>query len=78
MVYSRGRITAPGRFPYSFGEVCEFFKVPRIGLVNVERLGQRLNVPTQGQRVAQTGTKPFSLMALGSDPQPGIEHGPHW
>ena len=36
-----------------------------------------LNVPTQGQRVAQTGTKPFSLTALpGSDPQLGIEPGP--
>ena len=36
--YGRGRITAPGRFPYSFREACEFFKVPRIGLVKVERL----------------------------------------
>ena len=43
-----------------------------------ERLGQRLNVPTQGRRVAQTGTKPFSLTAPGSDPQPIIEPGPHW
>ena len=49
-----------------------------LGLVKAERLGQRLNVPTQGRRVAQTGTKPFSLMAPGSDPQPGIEPGPHW
>ena len=76
--YGRGRITAPGRFPYSFREACEFFKVPRIGLVKVERLSQRLNVPTQGRREAETGTKPFSLTALGSDPLPGIEHGPHW
>ena len=77
-IYGWERITAPGRFPYSFREACEFFKVPRIGLVKVERLGQRLNFPTQGRRVAQTGTKPFSLKALGSDPQPGIEPGPHW
>ena len=32
---------------------CAFFKVPRIGLVEVGRLGQWLNVPTQGRRVAQ-------------------------
>ena len=57
-----------------------FFKVPHIGLVKVERLGQWLNVPcTQGQRVAQTrDERPFSLTALGSDPQLGIEPGPHW
>ena len=67
-----------GRLPYSFREECEFFKVPRIGSVKVERLGQRLNVPTQGRRVVQTGTKPFSLTAPGSDPQPGIEPRPHW
>ena len=50
------------------------FKVPRIGLVNVGRLGQRLNVSTQGRRVAQTGDerRHFSLTAPGSDPQPGI------
>ena len=77
-IYRWGRITAPGRFPYSFREVCEFFKVPRIGLVKIERLGQRLNVPTQGRRVAQTGTKSFSLTALGSDLQPGIKPGRHW
>ena len=53
-------------------------KVPRTGLVKIERLGQCLNVPTQGRRVAQTGTTPFSLMALGSDPQSGIEPRPHW
>ena len=52
--------------------------VPCIGLVKVERLGQWLNVPTQGRRVAQTGTKPSSLMMPGSDPQPGIEPGMHW
>ena len=49
-----------------------------LGLVKAERLGQRLNVPTQGRRVAQTGTKPFSLTTPESDPQPGIEPGPHW
>ena len=47
-MHGRGQVTEPGRFPYSFREVCEFFKVPRIGLVKAERLGQRLNVPTQG------------------------------
>ena len=26
---------------------CKFFKVPRIGLVEVGRLGQQLNIPTQ-------------------------------
>ena len=46
--------------------------------MKVERLGQWLNVPTQGRRVAQTGTKPFSLTVPGSDPQLGIEPGPHW
>ena len=64
-----------GDSPNLFQEECEFFKVPCLGLVKVERLhvGQWLNVPTQGRRVAQTGTKPFSLMALGSDLQLGIE-----
>ena len=58
---------------------CGTFKVPRIGLVEVGRLGQRLNVPTQGRRVAQTGDeRPSSLTAPGSDPQPGIEPRPHW
>ena len=52
--YGGRQVTTPGRFPYSFWEVCEFFKVPRIGLVKVGRLDQRLNVPTQGRRVAQT------------------------
>ena len=57
----------------------EFYKVPRIGLLKVERLGQRLNVPTQGRRVAQTrDERPFSLTAPGSDPQPRIEPRPHW
>ena len=41
-------------------EACESLNVPLIGLVKIERLGQRLNIPTQGRRVAQTGTKPFS------------------
>ena len=49
-----------------------------IGLVKDGRLGQWLNVPTQGWRVAQTGTKPFSLTTPESDPQPEIEPGPHW
>ena len=43
------------------------------------RLGQRFDIPTQGRRVAPTGgERPFSLTAPGSDPQPGIEPGPHW
>ena len=67
-----------GRFPTLFREACEFFKVPRIGLVKDERLGQRLNVATQGRREAQTGTKTFSLTTPGSDSQPGIEPGPRW
>ena len=57
---------------------CEFSKVPCIRLVKVERLGQQLNVPTQGWRVAQTGAKPFSLTAPGSDPQLGIKPESHW
>ena len=77
-IHGRGRITTPGRFPYSFQEACEFFKVPHNGLVKDERLGQRLNIPTQGRRVAQTGTKPFSLTTPGSDPQPRMKPGPHW
>ena len=63
----RGQITALGKFPYSFREACEFFKDPNMELVKVERLGQELNVPTQGQRVAQTGTRPFSLMMPGCE-----------
>ena len=55
-IYAREWITAPGRFPFSFREAREFFKVPCIGLVKVEKLlycrWQRLNVPTQGLRVA--------------------------
>ena len=38
---------------------------PGIRYRSVGRLGQRLNVPTQGRRVAQTGTRPFSLTTLG-------------
>ena len=64
-----------GDSPTLFEKCCGFFKVPRIGLAEVGRLGQRLNVPTQGQ----TGDeRPFSLTAPGSNPQPGIEPGPHW
>ena len=77
-IYGRGQVTAPGKFPHSFREACEFFKVPRMGLVKDERLGQWLSVPTQGRREAQTGTKPFSLTMPGSDPQSGIDLGPHW
>ena len=51
-----------------------------IGLVKVDRLGQRLNIPTQGQTVtALTGDeRPFSRTVLGSDPQLGIGTRPHW
>ena len=67
-----------GDSPTFFLEVCEFFEVPCIGLVKVERLGQRLNDPTQGWRVAQTGIQPLKLMAPGSDPQLGIKPRLHW
>ena len=68
-----------GDFPTLLEKCCGFFKVPRIGLVEVGRLGQGLNVPNQGRRVAQTrDVRPFSLTAPGSDPQPGIEPGLHW
>ena len=75
----KDRPPAPGRFPYSFKKCCGSFKVPCIGLVEVGRLGQQREVPIQGQRIAQTrDVRPFSLMAPGSDPQPGIEPRPHW
>ena len=48
-----------GDSPTLFKKHVSYFKVPHIGLVNVERLGEQLNVPTQGRRVAQTETKPF-------------------
>ena len=65
-----------GDYPILFEKCCEFFKVPRIGLVEAGRLGQQLNVPSQGQRLAQTGDeRPFSLTAPGTDPQPGVEPG---
>ena len=71
-----------GDSPNLFQEECEFFKVPHIALVKVERLhvhvGQQLNVPTQGWRAAQTGTKRFSLKVPGSDLQLGIEPKLHW
>ena len=45
--------------------------------IEVER--QRINIPTQGQRVAETGDERlFSLTAPGSDPQLGIKPRPHW
>ena len=53
MVYDRGgQITAHGKFPYSFQEACEFFKVPHVELVKVGRLGQWLNILTQRRRVS--------------------------
>ena len=65
-----------GDYPTLFEKCCEFFEVPRIGLVEAGRLGQQLNVPSQGQRLAQTGDeRPFSLTAPGTDPQPGVEPG---
>ena len=58
-----------GDSPTLLKKRVEFFKVPCIGSVNVERLDQWLYVPTQGQRVAQTGDeRPFSLRVLVSDP----------
>ena len=67
-----------GDSPTLYEKCCES-PVPCIGLVVVGRLGQQLNVPTQGWRVAQTGDeRPFSLTAPGSDPQLGIKPGPHW
>ena len=68
LVYQHGKeqITTAWKFLYSFREACEFFKVPRIGLVKVERLDQRLNVPTQGLRATSF---PGSLF-LERDPGP--------
>ena len=61
-----------------FEKCCGFFKVLHIGLVEVGRLGQQLNVPTEGRTVAQTGDeKSFSLTALGLDPQLGVRLGSH-
>ena len=55
--------------PLLFSRSAVGSKVPRIGLVEVGRLGQLLNVPTQGRSVAQTGDeRPFSLIAPGPDP----------
>ena len=45
-----------------------FEKCPRIGLVQVGRLCQHLNISTQGWRVAQTRYERTSLVAPGSDP----------
>ena len=49
---------------------CEFFQVPRVGLLQVGRLGQRLNISTQGQRVTHTGDS-----CQGQIPNPGNEAG---
>ena len=44
-----------GNIPLLSKNCCGFiFKFPCVGLVEVGRLGPWLNVPTQGQRVAQT------------------------
>ena len=72
-----------GDSPTLFEKCSGFFKVPHIGLADVGRLGQWLNVPTQGWRVhvqeAQTGDeRPFSLTVPESDAQPGVEPGSHW
>ena len=45
-----------------------FEKCPRIGLVQVGRLCQHLNISTQGWRVAQTRYERTSLVAPESDP----------
>ena len=57
-------ITAPGRFPYSFQEVCEFFNVPYIGLVKVERLGQQLNIPHPRTEGAEIYFLPFNVQCF--------------
>ena len=65
-----------GDSPTLFEKCHEFLKVPRTGLVKVETLGQQLNIPTQGRRVAQAeDERPFSLTVPGSDPQHGIKPG---
>ena len=53
MVYMEEDRSQNRGFPYSFGEACEFFKVPRIGLVKVERLGQQLLVAAQTVTLTQ-------------------------
>ena len=56
-----------GDSPTLFEKRVSSLKSLVIGLVKVERLGQRLNVPTQGWKVAQTGDeRPFSLIGAGS------------
>ena len=55
-----------GDSPTLFEKCCGISKVPRIGLVEVGRPGQRLKAPTQGQRVVQTGDeRPFLTYCTG-------------
>ena len=61
-----GQASNTEEFPLLFLRSAVGSKVPCVGLVEVARLGQWLNVPTQGWRV------PFSLTVL------GIEPGLHW
>ena len=49
-IYYIGQASNTGDSPALFEKCC--VKVPHIGLVEVGRLGQRPNVPTQGQRGA--------------------------
>ena len=54
-----------GDSPTLFEKCCGIFKVPCIGLVEVGRLGQWLNIPTQGHRIVQIGdVRPFSLVLM--------------
>ena len=74
---SRTRLDTRQSYLIEFLVVSDHFFI-RISSVGSLWLGQQLDVPTQGRRVAQTGTKPISLPALGSDLHPRIEPGLHW
>lgn len=67
-----------GRFPTLFEKYRGFFNFPWIGLTEIKRLDEQLNVPTQVD-IAQMGDKrPFSLTAPRSDLHLGIEPRLHW
>ena len=54
--------------PYTLFEKCSgLFEVPRIGLVEVGKLGWKLNAPTQGRQEAQvvSGLDPSQELSLG-------------
>ena len=76
-----GQATRTREIPpfHVFTKCCGPFNVPHIELVEVGRLGQWFNVPTQGWRVAQTWDERFSLLTeQGSEIQSGNEPLPHW